>query len=620
VDFLESEPVLDARSSWFLSVLGRLRPVGRLTEAQAELGRAARAIYEATVPTHWTADEQRGYTERTLGAQPAANGPSAVRGQYRDALLTLLVVVGVVLLIACANVAQLLLARATSRRHEIAVRLALGSGRARLVRQLLTESMLLALLGGAVGILFARWSSGFVVGLLSPTEREVWLDLSIDYRVFGFTIAVAAATGILFGLAPAWRCSRIDAQTVMRGAGRGVVGDTSPRFVRGIVVCQVALSLVLIVAAGLLVGSFRRLATLDPGFRRDDVLVAEANWSSLGLADERSRTFPRELLERVRAIPGVRSASASLIVPISGSGWNDNVEVAGFAPRSRRVALVWFNAVTDGYLETLGTDLQAGRDFTPQDREGASPVVLVNQTMAQRFFGAANPVGKSIRTNTHDSLSAPMEIIGVVEDAKYNTLDEETLPAAYVPLAQSTLWGASIELALRSDGPPSVLIPAVTAALRDIHPAITLEFATLDDQVARSLARPRLLALLSGFFGTLALLLAVVGLYGTMSYSVARRRSEIGIRIALGAARTGILGMVAGEAGKVIAIGVALGALLAIAATRLLAAFLYGVTANDPVTLVLSALALAAVAMVAGLLPAWRAAAVDPMLALREES
>ncbi|MGH7554832.1 MAG: FtsX-like permease family protein, partial [Longimicrobiales bacterium] len=527
--------------------------------------------------------------------------------------------VGLVLLIACANVAQLLLARATSRRHEIAVRLALGSGRARLVRQLLTESVLLALLGGAAGIVFARWASSFVVGLLSQTGREVWLDLSIDYRVFGFTIAVATATGILFGLAPAWRSTRVDAQAVMRGAGRGVVGDPSQRFVRGIVVCQVALSLVLIVAAGLLVGSFRRLATLDPGFRRDGVLVAEVNWSSLGLADERSRTFPRELLERVRAIPGVRSASASLIVPISGSAWNDDVEVDGFVPQSERDALVWFNAVTDGFLETLGTDLQAGRDFTPQDREGALPVVLVNRTMAHRFFGAASPLGKSIRTNLHDSLSAPMEIIGVVEDAKYNTLDEETLPAAYVPLAQATLWGPSIELALRSHGPPSALIPAVTAALRDVHPAIALEFATLDEQVATSLARPRLMAMLSGFFGTLALLLAVIGLYGTMSYSVARRRSEIGIRIALGAARTGILGMVAGEAGKVIAIGVALGALLALAATRLVAAFLYGVTANDPVTLVLSALTLAAVAMVAGLVPAWRAAAVDPMIALREE-
>ena len=606
---------LDARSIWFLNVFGRLHAGANLAEVQAGLAVMSHSVFEASAPTDWSAEGQARFMERTLSAAPAANGMSGVRTQYRDALFTLLMVVGVVLLIACANVAQLLLARATKRQHEIATRLALGSGHARLARQLLTESVLLALLGAAVGALFARWSSGLIVGFLSQGKRAVSLDISLDLRVLGFTIAVATATGILFGLAPAWRSTRVDPQMAMRGAGRGQVGDTRQRFAKGIVIGQVALSLVLVVAAGLLVGSFQRLATLNPGFRSEGVLAVSADWSNLGLSDDRERGFPRELLERMRAVPGVHEAAASLLTPISGTVWNNNVWVDGVAGD----APVWFNGVSDGYLKTLGTGLLAGRDFTRQDGPGAKPVVLVNRTLARRFFGDASPLGKKLSTSEHDSVAPPMEIVGVVEDANYERLDETVPATAYVPLGQTELWGPSIELTLRSDGAPVALIPAVTEAMREIHPAIALEFTTLHEQVATSLARPRLLAALSGFFGALALLLAVIGLYGTMSYSVARRRSEIGIRIALGAARTGILRMVAGEAGLLVAIGVVLGAVLALAATRLVAAFLFGVTASDPLTLALSALMLATVAIAAGLVPAWRAAGVDPLVALRGE-
>lgn len=619
ISMLRSTNVLEARSTWFLNVFGRLEPRSTLQQVGAGLATIARAVFESAVPTHWSSDEQQNFVKGTLTVASATTGMSVVRGRYRNALFVLLMVVGVVLLIACANVAQLLLARATARHHEIAVRLALGSGRARLARQLLTESFMLALLGAGLGVLFARWSSGLVVGLLAQSGQPVSLDLSLDLRVLGFTIAVAAVTSMLFGLAPAWRATRISPQTAMRSAGRGLVGDSRHRFAKGIVVGQVALSLVLVVAAVLLVGSFRRLATMDPGFRRDGVLVVSANWGNLDLSTDVRATFPRTLLERVRPLPGVRYASASLLTPISGTFWNDFTVADGFTPQNRRDALVWFNGVTDGYLQALGTTLLAGRNFTPQDRAGAAPIVMVNQTLAHRFFGDANPLGKHMRTNVHDSLGPVMEIVGVVADAKYGALDEATLPTAYVPLGQADLWAPSIELALRTDGAPSALIPAVTAALGDVNPAIALQFTTLSDQVAVSLARPRLLATLSGFFGGLALLLAVIGLYGTMSYSVARRRNEIGVRIALGAARRGILRMVAREAGMVIAIGILAGALLALAATRVVAAFLYGVTATDPETLVLSALALAVVAMGAGLVPAWRAATVDPMVALREE-
>jgi predicted permease len=295
------------------------------------------------------------------------------------------------------------------------------------------------------------------------------------------------------------------------------------------------------------------------------------------------------------------------------------VVVEGYTPREGQDALIWFNGVTDGYLETFGTQLLAGRDLTLRDGAGAPPVVVINETAARRFFGVASPLGKPIRTESHGALGPPMEVVGVVEDAKYQSLDEETLPTAYVALDQTEPWGPAIELALRTEVAPATLIPAVSEAIGEVHPAVAFEATTLDDQLAISLARPRLLATLSGFFGTLALALAVIGLYGTISYSVARRRNEIGVRIALGSARTGILRMVAGEAGRLVAIGVALGALLALAGTRLVAAFLYGVTASDPVTLALSALLLAAVALAAGLLPAWRAAGVDPRSALLEE-
>ncbi|MEJ2236887.1 MAG: ABC transporter permease, partial [Gemmatimonadales bacterium] len=381
VDILrQGRGVLDARSTWFLNVFGRLRPGGTLPQARSGLAVVQRAVYEASVPTHWTADEQAEFVENILTAHPAATGMSFVRGQYRDALFALLVVVGVVLLIACANVAQLLLARATARQHEVAVRLALGSGRARLVRQLLTESLLLALLGATVGILFARWSSEVLVRFLSQSGRAVVLDLSVDLRVLGFAVLVAIVTGTLFGLAPAWRSARVDPQSAMRGAGRGLVGRSRHRFAKGIVVGQVALSLVLVVAAGLLVGSFQRLTTLDPGFRAAGVLVVSVDWSNAAPSDTSDSGFPRTLLDRMRAVPGVRQAGASLLTPISGTAWNDDVVVDGVASDSP----VWFNGVSDGYLGTLGTGLLAGRDFTPQDGADAAPVVLVNQTLAHR--------------------------------------------------------------------------------------------------------------------------------------------------------------------------------------------------------------------------------------------
>ena len=536
--------VLDARSTWFLNVFGRLRPGETLAQARAGLATLFRSALEATVPRDWSPAEQENFRERTLTAESASNGMSLLRSRYDHALYVLLLVVGVVLLIACANVAQLLLARATARKHEVAVRLALGAGRARLARQTLVESLLVALAGAGLGLLFARWSSRVLVGFLARGGHGVRLDLSLDPRVLGFTVGVAVVTALLFGLAPVVRSNEVRPASAMRGTGRGVVGDARHGAVRGIVVAQVALSFVLVVAAGLLVGSFRRLDTEDPGFQRHGVLVVTADWSNLQLSGAEQQAFPRRLLDRMRRLPGVAVAGAAEFTPVSGTSWNEVVSADGRVPASPRDAILWFNGVTDGYLGALDTRLLAGRDFTPGDDSASGRVVILSRTAAHRYFDEPAPLGKSIRLVRHDTLGASLRIVGIMEDAKYRRMDEEMLPTAYVPLEQ-TGTGSTIRLTLRADGPTKTLIPEVTESMRALNPGIALEFTTLEDQVAASLARPHLLATLSGFFGALALLLAVIGLYGTMSYAVARRRNEIGVRIALGATRTRILRMVA---------------------------------------------------------------------------
>ncbi len=483
----------------------------------------------------------------------------------------------------------------------------------------MTEALLLSLLGAAAGVLFALWASRLLVGLLSSEGSAVWLDLSPDSRMLGFTLAVAVATGLLFGLAPAWHAAKSDPRATTRGGdGPAVGGGARHRAGKALVLGQVALSLVLVTAAGLLVGSFRRLATLDPGFDRRGVLRVDVDFTGTGLEGERRAEARREMLERLRALPGVESASASLITPVSGITWNDVLVVPGYEPSGPMDALAYFNTVSGDYFETLGTPLLVGRDLGDADGAGAPRVAVVNEAFAHKFFGKASPLGKSFRTQVGDGTSDPVEVVGVVGDAKYSSLTEEPPPAVYLPFGQGEEFGSHVSLEVRTGGPPGALRPAVQQAVLAVSPESGLELATLADQLAASLARPRLLATLSGFFGVLALLLAVIGLYGTLSYAVTRRRGEIGIRMALGAAGREVLRMVFAEAGVLIVAGLALGAVLALAASRLLASFLYGVEATDPVTLALAAGLLAATALGAALLPAARAAGVDPNEVLRQ--
>jgi putative ABC transport system permease protein len=614
---------LDQGRNWWLTVIGRPKPGIPAVQLAARLKTLSAPIFEATIPAVYLPKDQRGYAAKTLQTIPAASGTSYLRRQYRDALLVLMAVVGLLLLIACANVANLLLARAASRQREIAVRMALGAGRWRLMRQLLLESVLFAAAGAALGALFAQWGSRLLVGFLSSTTNRVFLDLAIDARVLAFTAGVSAAAVLLFGLAPAWRGTRVDPQAAMKAGARGVAEGHS-RFSLGkaLVSAQVAVSLVLVAGAALLLSTFRNLATLDAGFDRDRVLIVNTDLRNANYPKERLESSFEEMRQRLASIPGVLSASFSNNTPISGSTYSIAVDVEGYAPPSPRDSQMWANYVSQGFFETLGTPLLAGRDFDRHDAADSAKVAIINETAARRFFRTANPVGRYYRTGypVKDQL---VEVVGVVKDARYNKLSEKQRPIAYMPSAQKLAYSFTsapyITFDLRAAGSPANLAPAVRAAIERVNPAIVIQFRTLAVQVAESLARERLLATLSAFFGGLALLLAAIGLYGVISHNMARRRCEIGIRMALGAERRRILRMAMGDVAMVVGVGLAAGLGASLAVMRYIASFLYGVTATDARTLAAAVVFFGAVAAVAGYVPARRASRLDPMNALREE-
>ncbi|MDE3152951.1 MAG: ABC transporter permease [Gemmatimonadota bacterium] len=627
---LEGPKVLEAHSRWYLFLFGRPKPGLSPAQVDAGLATAAPGIFAATVPEHWNQKNQAGYRNASLGAVAAPTGLSDVRDQYRSALYFLLAAVGVVLLIACANIANLLLARGAARQRELSIRMAIGAGRRRVVRQLFTESLVVAVAGAAAGVLFAHWAARLLVGFILTDGNPVALDLTPDLRVLGFTAGVAILTALLFGLIPAWRATRVDPQAAMKAGGRGVVeGDARYRAGRALVVGQVALSLGLVAVAALLLGSFRKLISQDPGFDSRGVLVATMDFSKLDPSSEGSLEFgsapadvqaaQRRMVDALRATPGVQSAAAAFITPASGIGWNDVLTIPGYTSPNGRPPMAFFNQVSDGYFATMHSTVLAGRVFTEHDGPGSPLVAVVNEAFARQFFGTRSPLGRTYQTSLGDHLSAPVQIVGVVSTAKYASMSEAPRPTIYVPLGQGDGAGTQISFVIRGGGDPHALVPAVKRTAAATSPSITLSFVTLDDQISRSLARPRLVAMLSGFFGVLAILLAVIGLYGTMSYLVTRRRNEIGIRMALGAAGSRVLGMIVSEAGRLVVLGLLGGLLLAAATTRYIKSFLFHTTPTDPRTLAIAVLLLGVVAMGAALLPAWRAARVDPMDALREE-
>jgi putative ABC transport system permease protein len=611
--------LLDQRLSWWLKVVGRPKPGVDAQRAAARLKILAPAVFAATIPASLLPDRQRDYAAGTFETKPAAGGISELRVQVHQSLTILMAVVCLLLLIACANVANLLLARAANRQKEIAVRMAVGAGRWRLIRQLLVESAVLAAAGAALGILFAQWGSRLLVGLLSSAGQQVFLDLTMDARVLGFTIGVSALSAILFGLAPAWRATRVEPQAAMKINGRGVAEGQS-RFGAGkaLVSAQVAVSLVLVVGAALMLTTFWNLLALNPGFERDHVLIVRTDLRNARFPVSRLEQTFEEMRQRLAAIPGVRSASFSSQTPVNNAGQNAMIQVDGFHPKMRRDSVVMLNFTSPGFFATLGTPLLAGRDFDARDAAGSGRVAVINEAAARKYFSTLDVLGRSFRMG----FPAPnqlVQVVGLVKDAKYRSLREEPRPIAYLPSAQDADIHPFINFELRAAGPAANLAPAVKEAMAQVNPQIALEFRTLEAQVAESLARERLMATLSGFFGGLALLLATVGLYGVISHNMARRRNEIGIRMALGADRSRVLLMALGDVAMVVGLGLAAGLGASLAVTKYVASFLYGVTATDTRTLVSAAVLFAAVAAIAGYLPARRASRVDPMVALREE-
>src|SRR6476469_3063056 len=614
----------DRRSTWWLSVMARLKPTQSLEAAVQSIREVQPQIREATHPG-W-----EGFLKDPFTLAPVANGDSELRRRYQRPVVILMSIVALVLLIASANIANLLLARATARRHELSVRRALGASRGQLVRLRLTESVVLATVGAAFGVLLARWGSRLLVAQMSTETNRVFLDVSLDWRVLGFTIAATALTALLFGTAPAIRAADVQPMEAIKEHGRGAAhhhhhGHAGHAGMTGsLVIAQVALSVILVAAAGLFVRTFASLASLHLGFERDRVLIVTVNAQRTQIAAENRLAVFDRVRQAVRSVPGVADASLSVITPVTGQGWNGNVDVSDVAPLPGRQSMTFKNAVTPDWFATLGTPLITGRYFNDGDRRSAPLVAIVNQAFVRRFMNGASPIGHTVRDRPVAGLKnidVPKQIVGVVADAVYRNLREPIPPTLYVPLAQlnESFAVPSISLSVRSStGAPALLSRSVTAAIAGVNSDLAVTFRPLANLVNASLTQERVIATLSAFFGGLALLLAGLGLYGVTSYAVSRRRSEIGIRLALGAAPGGVVRLVLARVALLVGAGVISGVLVSLWTARFVEALLFGLTPHDPMTLVAAAVILAVVGALAGWIPARRASRIDPAQVLRD--
>jgi len=614
---------LSNRYDQLFAAIGRLKTGVTLPQAQAALETINRQIEIAEPPP---AERQRDPNEdRALKlTHPQGINLPHFRRRAQQATALLFVVVGIVLLIACANVANLLLARAAVRRKEIAVRLALGASRFRLVRQLLTESVLLGLLGAGGGLLLAFWINRVLMAL-KPPMPESWgfrLDLQLDATVLGFTLLLAFAVSLFFGLVPALAASKPDVVHALKDetgvqARRGLFRRFNLRSV--LVVAQLAVSLLLLIAAGLFIRSLQQMQKVDPGFQTENRLALSFNLDQEGYDEAKGRAFARQLLGRMGTLPGVQSAALANYLPLGFMALAEPVAVDGrTTPSDSQPPMAAAQRVGPDYFRTIGTPLVRGRGFSAEDAPNTPAVAIINETLAHRFFPNEDPIGKRLRIGNPESNPLRREIIGVVKDTMLRSLGEEPMAVTYRPLAQQhSQW---LTLVVHTAGNPKALLPAIRREVQALDENLPAqEIKTLDEIVAFSFWPMRMGAGLVGAFGLLGLLLASVGLYGVMSYAVAARTREIGVRMALGAERRAVLALIVKQGLTLSLIGVSLGVLLALAATRILQRFLFGIGANDPVTFVGVGLLLTIIALVACWIPAQRAAKVDPLLALRHD-
>jgi putative ABC transport system permease protein len=608
-----TESALDVRMSWWLNIMLRRQRDQTIAQMTGQLRALQPQIRAAAMPD---AERVRAeFMSDPFTLEPAASGRSALRSRYEQPLAALMAVVGLVLLIACANIANLLLARATARRHELGVRLALGASRFRLSRQLLAESLLLAAAGAALGLLFARWGSRVLVAQLSSRSNSVFLDMPLDWRVLVFTIGLAAATAMLFGVAPALTVNGLSPFEALKEQGRSASGERRAGLRHALVVLQVALSLMLVVTASLFVRTLFSLTTRDMGFDREPVLIAAI---AVNQPAERRVDVFEQFRDAASAVPGVANAAISFTTPTARAGWNTRIVVPPDSPLKGRELASWINAVSPDWFKTYGIRIAGGRDFDSRDRVGAPRVAIVNRAFVRRFLKDGDPIGQQFSDQGPSGKGDSFEVVGVVEDSIYRSLRAAMEPTMFIPFAQWTRPSPNASLGVRSAGaPPLSLTRSLTDAFGKTDPKASLTFFTLSSQVDASLIQERLLARLSTFFGGLALLLASLGLYGVTAYSVNRRRGEIGIRMALGADASAIVRMVLNRVGVLVAIGVAIGTVASAWASRFVVSFLYGFEPSDPTTFIVAGLVLMMVAALAAWLPARRAARIDPAAVLR---
>jgi predicted permease len=602
---------------WGLTILGRLKPGAQAEQARADLDRLMRRwMTENKFPRQMV---DNSFTRAEL--LPAGQGLDGLRFRFSKPLQALMGAVGLLLLIACANIAGMLLARSAARQKEIAVRLAMGASRRRLIRQLLTEGVLLAALGGVAGVLFGWWGSGLLVAFISSGPVQVKLDVSPDLRALGFTAAVSLLAGIAVSLAPALQSARIDLTPALKESVATVGFGRRWQSGRALIALQVALSLVLVIGATMFAFSLRNIIGLSAGFETENLLLVGFDPFGTGIDRNRLNAFYSDALERVRSLPGVRAASLSTNMPLSGDDSTRPLSVPGYVPTRPEDRAIHVNWVSTAFFETMRIPLLKGREFMTSDDDGAAKVAVINETLARFYFGDTDPVGKAVWIGREPN-GPPIQIVGVARDSKQKNLRQAPPRMIYLPFLQDRQSYMTLEA--RTAMNPATLIPAVRQALLEVSRDIPIsEIKTGQAQLQGGLVAERLIATLSNFFGALALLLAAIGLYGTLSHFVARKTREIGVRIALGARARDVLRLVMREAAWPLLIGISAGLLTAAALQRVLinqfSDLLFGVTATNPVVLSLSVAALLVTAALSAYLPARKAAKVDPMVALRQE-
>ena len=601
-------PITKQRGAHFMDVIARLKPGVSIAQAQAGMDVIAAQLAQ-----------QYPDTNKYFGVQLEPERERITRS-VRPALLVLMAAVGLVLLIACVNVANLLLARATTRGREIAIRAALGAGRSRVIRQLLTESLLLAGLAGILGVIIAAWGSAFLVQL-SPEDLPRAAEIHTDGWVLAFTVAISLLTGVVFGLAPAVQVTRSNLVDALKeGSLSSTAGSRRHQLRNWLVIVEMALALVLLVSAGLLIRSLVRLQNVNPGFDPHNVLAADLDLPSPKYSNARQAQFARDLLSKLQALPGVQSAAGVIPLPMSGGEMRTSVEIEGRPVAKSDEEHSTIFSVTPDYFRTMKIPLLQGRDFSAQDGPDSNPVVIVTESLARQFFPGENAIGKRIRLgiSVDDKPSRMREIIGVVGDVKFKDLADESMPTSYMPQSQIPI--GMLTIVTRTAGDPSSLSRPLAETVRSIDPDMpAYHIKTIEEYLDGTIAIPRFNTVLLGIFAVLALILTSIGLYGVISYSVAQRTHEIGIRMALGAQPRDMLRLVVGQGIRLGVYGVGLGLIAAFAFTHFLSSLLFGITATDPISFATVVVTLLAVVVLACYIPARRAMRVDPMVALRYE-